>query len=293
MNPPEGATDTVRVAGRDFSAAELARIRVLTTTLPHRSAIAAALCAELGWSTPDGRSKNMSARVALLHMHRAGLITLPPPARANNNRCWPRHLAPTDEAAPLRADLPELGPLTIRLVGSPAQSRTWNTAVATHHYLGYTPLPGAQLRYLVSSERHGMLALAGFAAAAWACAPRDRFIGWDAPRRRERLALVVGNARFLVLPHVRVPNLASHLLGALTRRLPGDWQARYGYAPVLAETFVDANRFTGASYRAANWTWVGYTQGRGKLDRAHEHPLPVKEVYLHPLHRDYRRILTG
>ena len=293
MKAPATPTDTVRYAGRTFTAAELARIRALAAALPTRVAIAAAVCDDLGWRAPDGRRKDMSARVALLRMHEAGLITLPAPARANNNRCWPRHLPATGEPVPVRAFLSELGPLSIRLVDSPTESKTWNTSVATYHYLGYTPLPGAQLRYLIETEDHGVLALAGFAAAAWACAPRDTFIGWDTPTRRARLPLVVNNARFLVLPHVRVANLASTLLARLTRRLPADWAARYGYTPVLAETFVDTNRFTGASYRAANWTWAGYTQGRGKLDRTHDHPLPVKDVYLYPLHRDYRRILTG
>ncbi|MGH9918350.1 MAG: Druantia anti-phage system protein DruA, partial [Nitrososphaerales archaeon] len=111
--------------------------------------------------------------------------------------------------------------------------------------------------------------------------------------RKARLHLVVGNARFLILPQVRVKNLASHLLARAARRLCADWQAAYGYEPVLLETFVETGRFSGASYRAANWTWVGQTKGRGKLDRYHEQVLPVKDVYLYPLRRDYRAILTA
>ena len=122
--------------------------------------------------------------------------------------------------------------------------------------------------------------------------PRDTWIGWDPATRQANLNLICGNARFLIHPDITVPNLASWLLAAVTRRLPADWRARYGYAPVMAETFVETGRFTGASYRAANWTRVGQTKGRGKLDRRHEHALPVKDIYLYPLHRRWQQILT-
>ena len=163
--------------------------------------------------------------------------------------------------------------------------------VATHHYLGYTPLAGARLCYLIDSTA-GVLAALAFAASAWRCAARDGHFGWDDVTRASRLHLVVGNARILILPHVRMPHLASAVLGAVTRRLPTDWQAAYGYPPVLAETFVQTDRFAGTSYRAANWTHVGRTTGRGKLDRHHEHLLPAKDVYLYALHRAWRTILT-
>ncbi len=123
-------------------------------------------------------------------------------------------------------------------------------------------------------------------------AANNTHLGWDAPTRQARLHLVIGNARFLILPHLRVPHLASTILGRITRRLPADWQHTYGYTPVLAETFVDAERFAGTCYRAANWIHVGTTQGRGKLDRHHQQALPVKDVYLYPLHRHYQCILT-
>jgi len=128
------------------------------------------------------------------------------------------------------------------------------------------------------------VAAVGFGAAAWTCAPRDAHIGWDTPTRQDRLPLVVGNARFLICPHIQVPNLASHLLARIVRRLPTDWHTAYGYTPALLETFVETGRFTTASYRAANWTRVGKT---------HAHALPVKDVYLYPLRRDYHAILTA
>ena len=161
-----------------------------------------------------------------------------------------------------------------------------------YHYLGYTPLPGAQMRYLVTSQRR-VLAVVGFGASAWKAAPRDRFIGWSVAQREARLQLVVNNARFLILPWVQVRNLASTVLARSSRRLPDDWQARYGYRPLLLETFVQSDRFAGTSYRAANWTHVGQTQGRGKLDVHRTHALPRKDIWLYPLRRDFRRRLCA
>jgi len=188
--------------------------------------------------------------------------------------------------------LEALGDVELVVVQAKAASRRWRELIASHHYLGYTPLAGAQLRYLIES-RSGALGALGPAASAWSCAPRDAHIGWDAETPKARLHLVAGNARFVILPEVRVPNLASHVLSRAARRLRADWQTAYGYAPLLIETFVETGRFTGASYKPANWTYVGRTKGRGKLDRTNEHALSVKDIYLYPLHRDYRAILTS
>ncbi|MHB1555125.1 MAG: Druantia anti-phage system protein DruA [Acidimicrobiales bacterium] len=284
----------LRYCGREFSTKELARIAELAASLPTRRAIADALCDALCWRRPDGRRKDMSARVALLRMERDGLLTLPPPRNANGNGKIARYQTPPQPRLPLvtPASFEALGAVELVVVSTKAASKRWRELVSSYHYLGYTPFAGAQLRYLIES-RSGTLGALGFAASAWACAPRDAHIGWDARQRKARLHLVVGNARFLILPEVRVQNLASHVLSRVARRLRTDWQAAYGYAPVLAETFVEAGRFTGASYRAANWIYVGKTKGRGKLDRDNEHALPVKDIYLYPLQRDYRAILTA
>lgn len=283
----------VRYCGRDFSAAEVDTLRALAQTLPTRSAIAEALCKALGWARPDGRTKAMSARVALVRMHADGLIELPLARNTNGNGRLVRHLPPDHQSSlPVVTTLAGLGPLRLELVKNRAASRRWNELIARHHYLGYIPLAGAQLRYLVESDA-GTLGALGFGASAWKCAPRDTFIGWDPPTRERRLALVVGNARFLILPHVRVPHLASAILGRTARRLAGDWEVAYGYRPVLLETFVETPRFAGTSYRAANWIHVGHTAGRGKRDRHHAHAVPVKDVYLYPLASHFRRTLTS
>jgi hypothetical protein len=190
------------------------------------------------------------------------------------------------------ATLEDIGQLRVHLVTDKAASLRWNEAIARHHYLGYVPLAGAQLRYLIEADA-GLLAAQSFGASAWKCAPRDSHIGWDPTTRQSRLHLVVGNARFVILPNAHVGNLASKVLARVNTALPGHWQERYGYTPLLVETFVEKHRFAGTSYQAANWIRVGGTQGRGKLDRHHTNALPAKDVYLDPLHRRYRQILTA
>jgi len=160
--------------------------------------------------------------------------------------------------------------LDIELVTDKFSSKLWNELIDRYHYLGYKPLPGAQLRYFVKHKEE-ILAALGFGAAAWKTAPRDHYIGWSTDCRKDNLHLVVNNARFLILPWVKSKNLASRILSMVSRRLPDDWEARYNYRPVLFETFVERQRFDGASYKASNWVYVGDTQGRGKLDRYHEH----------------------
>ncbi|MGH2842013.1 MAG: Druantia anti-phage system protein DruA [Solirubrobacteraceae bacterium] len=290
---------TRRFCGRDFTEEELALLRAICEDRqahPTRSAIARALCEAIDWRDHKGELKEMSARVALLKMAAANLIELPPPRSANNNRRSNRYLSPDQrlfpEPVPQATSLAGLGAVELRRVWTRAESRCWNELVAAHHYLGYVPLCGAQLRYFVEAQSN-VIGAVSFGASAWRCQPRDTHIGWEAPMREARLHLVVGNARFLILPGLRVPHLASKILGMATRRLGADWREAYGYVPVLAETFVECGRFAGTSYKAANWICVGKTKGRGKLDRNNEWALPVKAIYLYPLHRSYRQILTA
>jgi len=174
-----------------------------------------------------------------------------------------------------------------------SDSALWNEYIDRYHYLGYTPLPGAQLRYFVHSGDQ-VLALLGFGAAAWKTAPRDDYIGWDTATRKKKLHLVVNNARFLILPWVRSKNLGSKVLSMASRRICEDWLTRYNYEPVLLETFVEKERFLGTCYKAANWIYVGDTKGRGKLDVHYEYKVPVKSVWLYPLRKDFReRLIEG
>jgi hypothetical protein len=285
----------MRYSGRTFSTEDVQHIRHLIDAHPelNRAQLSRLVCDELGWFKPDGLRKDMSCRVAMLRMNEEGLIVLPPPLKGNGNgRNRPAQTSASDPRKPIDLPAGALGSLTFRAVQTPKDSSLWNELIQRYHYLGYKPLPGAQMRYLVSSGSH-LLAALGFGAAAWKVAPRDCFIGWTAQQRQERLPLIANNARFLILPWVNSRNLASRILAGIARQLPCDWQKRYGYTPLLLETFVESNRFRGTCYRAANWIHVGQTKGRGKLDRTHEHALPVKDIFVLPLHKDFRPRLCG
>lgn len=281
---------TVRYCGREFSPTELSEIRniVEAEDCPNRAEISRRACRKLQWLRPDGRLKDMSCRVALLRMHREGLIRLPPPIKGNANGRRGRKITPrSDPGAPVSAGAGDLADLQLRRVESGDDSSLWNEYVHRYHYLGYQPLPGAQLRYLiVSADR--VLGVLGFGAAAWKTAPRDQWIGWDAEQRKRNLHRVVNNARFLILPWVQSRNLASKVLAIAARRLPDDWKQVYSRRPLLLETFVQKDRFAGTCYKAANWKYLGDTKGRGKLDSKHRNALPVKAVFVYPLNPDFR-----
>ena len=184
----------------------------------------------------------------------------------------------------------ELDGLALQLVHTKADSALWNTLIDKHHYLGYQPLPGAQLRYLIRWQG-GLLGAIGWGAAAWKVAPRDQWLGWSAEAREAGLSRVLNNARFLILPWIRCRNLASKVLSLSERRVADDFEARYAFRPVLLETFVEKERFRGTCYRAANWQHLGHTQGRGKCDRYRQANLPIKDLYVRPLVRDFRHHL--
>jgi hypothetical protein len=288
------ASIAVRYCGRLFTAVELEQIRgmIETEPRPNRAELSRLVCRALNWLRPDGRTKDMACRVAMLRMHRDGIIALPPPLKGNSNgRIRPKFTSASEPGSPLALCAGVLGELELRLV-TRKNSALWNELIERHHYLGYTPLPGAQLRYLVYAGNR-LLAALGFGASAWKVAPRDKFIGWSVQERERNLHRIVNNARFLILPWITSHNLASRILSAAARRIAQDWHDCYGYRPVLLETFVEKARFRGTCYKAANWICVGTTQGRGKLDRYTLRPLPVKDIFLYPLSKDFRQELRA
>ena len=237
----------------------------------------------LGWRDHLGRPKQMSCRVAMLRMHRDGLIALPPARNGNaNTRIRVRFDPVCDPRPPITLPAGKLAPLRLESITSRHDSHIWNQFIHRYHYLGYKPQPGAQMRYFVWAG-DDLVALLGFAAAAWKAAARDRFIGWNAQQRERNLHLIANNTRFLILPWVQSKNLASRILAIGAKQLPDDFASRYGYRPVLLETFVEIPRFRGTCYRAANWILLGQTTGRGKRDRYNEHPLPIKDILVLPL----------
>jgi hypothetical protein len=284
----------MQYCGRQFEAREIQLIRDLLALTPSlsRYRLSREVCERLDWRRADGKLKDMSCRVAMLRMQADRLITLPPPKRLKPIAYGSHPQIEQAVLTPSSIPAVDLARLSIDLITQKQDSLLWNAYIQRHHYLGHQLLPGAQLRYLVRSGGEVIAAL-GFGASAWKVKSRDDAIGWTHQQRRRNLHLIVNNARFLILPWIQCRNLASRVLALVSRRLANDWHARYGYRPVLLETFVEKPRFAGTCYRAANWQYLGDTQGRGKLDTLHCHSQPIKSLWIYPLVGDYRRHLCN
>lgn len=272
------------VRGRAVSEQELGVIREIAGRAGlTRRAISVEVCQRLGWYQPNGRPWDMACRYLLLRLQEKGLLSLPSP-RMRMRKSRGVRLTPAGEPrAPITTPVGQLGPLRWERVDGTELAPLWNEYICRYHYLGLGTLVGPHLRYLIGYEGEWLAAM-GFGGAAWKLGPRDTWIGWTAAQRKVRLPLVVNQTRFLILPWVCSKNLASHLLASASRLIIGDWEQKYCQRPLLLETFVDA-RYPGTCYRAANWVHLGHTQGRGKMDRHNECALPVKNIYVYPLHR--------
>jgi hypothetical protein len=281
------------VQGRRLEPEDIEGIRRLMADHPRwsRRRISEALAAEWDWRNGAGRLKDMATRALLLKLEARGLIRLPARRRAASSRMASGRPRPVGwDRSPIRGRLADLGPLEIREVSGDESAREeLASALAEFHYLGHRGTVGENLHYTVRCGRGRFLAGALFGAAAWKCGARDRWIGWSPKQRARGLHLLTNNTRFLVAPWVEVPHLASWMLGRVLRRLSADWRRKYGHPVLLVETFVEAGRFAGTCYRAANWVRVGATAGRGRQDRDRRLRVPVKDVYLYPLGRDVRR----
>ena len=282
--------------GRSISGEQLVTIHQAIETYWHkgRSVISRALCEQWHWVYPHGGLKDQYCRMLLLGLERAGHITLPRQLRPNNNKNRRRHLPQADlfPPCPLEGRLGEVGPVTMVRASTLAQQRQWWDVIQTHHYLGGQRIVGSKLYYLAYIQGQLVAAL-GWGMPAWAVAPRDRFIGWDKQIRRQNLRGIVNNVRFLILPHVRVKYLASHLLARSAQEIARVWQEVHGYPIYLLETFVDSSRFAGTCYRAANWVNVGQTNSPVRQGTRAVSPGHPKAVYCYPLVRDFRTKLMG
>jgi uncharacterized protein DUF4338 len=290
--------DELLIQGRTIRAAELNWIRELMGAHPQwgRWHLSIHIAQQWQWRNGVGQLKDMAARSLLLKLERRGLLTLPARKRgkSGNHPARRKQSAELFQELPHHSSLASLRPLRVVSVDQAQQRRLFSELLQQHHYLGYYRPVGENLPYLVESRSGQLLGCVLFAAAAWKCAPRDQFIGWSPVARAEYLPWVANNMRLLILPSVRVPQLGSHLLSILSRRLSSDWQCKYGHPIYLLETFVEKERFLGTVYRAANWIHVGQTQGRGR-----QGPDPrirstsIKDVYLLPLRARFRQALQG
>jgi len=242
---------------------------------------------------PVRTRRQVAARTLLLKLERAGHIRLPPrqgpSPNGRRNRC-PPPVVQAGEA--IRGALRDLQPLQAGIVAPGSEDlRLFNGLLAHCHYLGHRNTVGENLRYLIRDRQGRPAACMLFGSAAWKCADRDTFIGWDRTVREHNLQYMTNNTRFLIPSWVQVPHLASHVLGLIARRIRSDWQVKYGHPVYALETFVDRSRFKGTCYRAANWMRLGATQGRTRNDRAHSIKAPIKDVYVYPLSKHFRQEL--
>jgi len=286
---------TLRYRGRVVTPDDLATLRTLLTTPGvSRRALSLQLCERWQWRQPNGTPCDAICRGLLLWLHRAGHIQLPPPQWTTRKAWRPRAgAAPVlVDTTPLTGSLGALGPLVIHQVRRTPDEALVNSLLAQYHYLGYQQPVGEHLKHLVVAGDRPV------ACFAWGSAPgalgiRDRFIGWSPAARQRNRHLLAANTRFLILPWVQVPHLASHLLGRMAARLSADWEQLYHHPIVWLETFTDPARFRGTCYRAANWIVLGRTSGRGQRAPTKRPTRPIKEVLAYPLVPDFRRRLSG
>ena len=284
-----------RYRGRVVTAEDVAFIRQFIAQNPEasRRRLSAKLCEAWQWKQANGALRDMVCRGLLLMLHRAGEIELPPVRQVSLNPFVER-----ERPAPVLLDttviagaLNAIQPIELQQVRRTGDEPLFNSLMEHYHYLGYEQPVGEHLKYLVWAAGRPIACL------AWSSAPRhlgsrDRYIGWNAEARRRNIRFLAYNTRFLILPWVQVPHLASHLLGKMTRALSGDWERMYGHPIYFAETFIDPGRFRGTCYRAANWILLGHTTGRGKNDHTNKPNRPIKEVLGLPLARRFRELLS-
>jgi hypothetical protein len=291
-----GMEVVLRYRGRTVTAQDVVEIRRLICAEPTQSrrSLSQKVCRAWNWVRRNGTLCDMVCRSLLLVLERADHLELPPPRRKMANPLAHRRRPPRVELdrAPVRGSLAELGPLTYRSVRRTPDEAVFNSLIEHHHYLGYTQPVGAHLKYLVFAAERPVAALS-FASPARHLRPRDRFLGWSDEAREQNVHRIAYNPRFLIPPWVEVPHLASHVLGTIARRLPGDWKQTYGDELLFLETFVDADRYRGTCYRAANWIVLGETTGRGHRAPSKKKTRSSKQVLGYPLSRNYREALCA
>lgn len=289
--------EPIRYRGRVISCEDIRFIGELIRQHPQASRfrLSKLLCEAWDWRQANGVLRDMVCRGMMLMLDRAGHIQLPARKQSPRKSLGKRRKPTTDillDQSPIPGPLRSLMPLEIRQVRRTSLESLFNSLIERDHYLGYTRPVGEHLKYMFFSRNRPVACLV-WSSAPWHMGPRDRFIGWSPAVRRGNLHLIVCNTRFLILPWVRVPHLASHILGKMARRISADWQGLYNHPVHYLETFVDQERFAGTCYRAANWQHLGQTTGRGIKDKVHKVTLSIKDVLGYPLSKDFRQKLCG
>lgn len=286
--------EVARHRGRIITETDVQFIRTLISANPgtSRRGLSKKLCEAWQWRQANGALRDMVCRGLMLELHRGGWIELPAVRQLNRNPFLERRkpvLISVDET-PLEAKLSELPPLEFRQVRRSPEEKLFNALLQQYHYLGYTHPVGEQLKYLVYAGPRPVACLA-WSSAARHLGARDRYIGWSAEARRRNIRFIAYNPRYLIMPWVRVPHLASHVLGRMARMLPREWERVYGHPVHFLETFIDVGRYRGTCYRAANWVSMGLTTGRGKNDQTNKPNRPLKEILGLALTPRFRELL--
>jgi len=268
--------------------------RVIAENLDwNRTRISKHLCELWDWKMPNGLIKDISCRDMLRALDKAGRIILP---KAIKERVHfskiNKYIQPfLHDVTPVETELAALQPLQVEVVEEKWKVNEFKSYIEQYHYLGLNCTVGENMKYTVYSNDGRLLACLLFGSAAWSCHDRDAYIGWNPQSRKSNLQRMTNNVRFLIPQWIKVPHLASHTLSLISRRLSSDWENKYGHPIYCIETFVESDRFFGTSYKAANWVYVGKTVGRGRDDIDKSASLPIKDIYLYPLHRKYKQLL--
>jgi hypothetical protein len=286
--------EKIKIFNREISLSDIELIRSLIEKdgSKGRTYISKELCRIWQWKNPTGQYRDIACRILLRRLEQRGKIKLPVQQRKGrqsgykNKTKLPRDL----EIIPVDKALSEISSIEIEMVRRSSKEAIYNGLIEKYHYLGYHQGQGEQLKYIIYGDG-AILACIGFGGAAYKISARDTHIGWSEEIRKENLRMIVGNNRFLILPEVKIYNLASYILGKIVKRIRDEWKDYYKTEIALLESFVEDNRFTGASYRASNWQYIGKTKGRGRNDRQRKYGLPVKSIYIYPLVKNYKEVL--
>ena len=277
--------------GRDITQKDIEAIKKLITRYygKGRKYISEELSRHWNWYQPNGNLKDMACREILLKLHRLDLIKLPPPRVVPNRKKHKNYIQLGLEIPPtsLSGKLSGFKKIILRLAASSKEQALWNSLVRKYHYQGYTRIVGHSIKYIAYCSDTPVACL-GWGSAAWSLGPRDKYIGWDKATKDKNLHFIANNIRFLILPGIKIRYLASHLLSKNIKRIKADWQDKYGHHLYLLETFVETDRFSGTSYKAANWTYLGRTKGYSKKGASHSAHKNIKDIYIYPLTPDFR-----
>jgi len=284
----------LKIQGRFVVEAEINEIQMLLRNHPswNRTRLSKELCVRWKWQRPDGQIKDMACRELLRKLESRSLIKLPPSCRTSTKRTPAKIESIKVDQNPVSCRLSDIQPVEIvNARDCVGHEKAFNYLMKEYHYLSYGRPVGQNMKYLIIGKNQRFLGGLLFGAAAWKTEARDKWIGWSSDARERNLNLICNNTRFLILDWIRIPHLASHVLGACLRRLPVDWKQRYGTDIAMVETFVDTTRYAGTCYMAANWEKIGQTKGRSRQDRDRKFKVPVKDILVYPLRRDFRQLI--